>query len=275
MILSRQDAGLFFKLVKPLQVFVNNKLDLIQKCSTIEEYQKLEMEQKIKIRDALYKNIGLIDEFISENPQQFTVEELNIIRKWHKFIAGDFFIERYLSKHAIFIRDNAVYAVAGLYDPIDRIITPDQLPARVSAVLLPFKGRIIYDGLMQTYRIFFGRGIRSDLKEIYLTAKQNGRIIETLEPEEHNEKLVKVKKPAKDWSSKVSSLLKDVQELKAGAGSPSVQGPVFGLVKASMELAQAAVDNPGDIEQLWSGINKVSKALKKISVTLNRAIDSE
>ena len=49
------------------------------------------------------------------------------------------------------------------------------------ALYEPFKGQIIYDGLLSTYKIFFGTGVKSSLREEYRVAKQNGRIIESLE----------------------------------------------------------------------------------------------
>jgi hypothetical protein len=36
----------------------------------------------------------------------------------------------------------------------------------VKAVLLPFNGQIVYDGLFQSRNIIFGGGIKSDLKQL-------------------------------------------------------------------------------------------------------------
>lgn len=56
-------------------------------------------------------------------------------------------------------------------------------PVNVEAVLLPFKGKIIYDGLLLGYNIAFGGGIRSRFTQIYLTAKYKQRIVTSLEPD--------------------------------------------------------------------------------------------
>ena len=53
-----------------------------------------------------------------------------------------------------------------------------------TAVLLPFKGRIIYDGLLSPFRVTFGPGIRQRLGEAYKDAKQSHGIIATLSVEE-------------------------------------------------------------------------------------------
>lgn len=167
MVVSKDDVELFFKLMWSLQVFVNRKLNLVPDCDTVEALKELEMEKRVVVRDAVYGNGELIPQFAEENPQGFSDEELSIVRGWSKFITGDFFIERYLAKHAIFIKDKTVYAVLGLHDPFDRFAPREYLPLYVKVVLLPFKGKIVYDGLMHSHRIHFGSGTRGDLKETY------------------------------------------------------------------------------------------------------------
>lgn len=271
MVLPETDAKLFFKLMLPLHVFVNLKLNLIPDCSTAEAAKTLAAEDRLKLRDALYENIGLVDQFAKENPEGFDDEELEIVRSWSKFIAGDFYVERYLAKHAIFIKNKDVYAVLGLYEPLDYLVRREQLPAYVKTVLLPFKGRIVYDGLIQTYRIHFGGGIRGDLRETYLAAKQNDRIIESLAPSMAEVPKTKTPRPARDWRAEVDALSRQAETLRAGAGTPPIQAAVFSLVKTSLEMAQASVQSAGDLEELWNHTRKVERALRKIQTTLNRA----
>lgn len=271
MVLSESDAQLFYRLMWPLQFFVNQKLQLIPDCPTVAAYKDLPAEKKLAVRDALYKNSTLIDEFVKANPEGFNEEELRIIQSWRKCIVGEFYIERYLAKHAILIKDDTVYAVLGLYSPLEASAPREVLPVYVKTVLLPFKGRIIYDGLFQPYQVYFGPGIRSGLRETYLTAKQNQRIVESLEANRQPIIESKPRKPAKDWSKKIETLLKEAQELSAGTAAPAIHGPVFSLVKASLELAHSAMQNPDDVDQLWNEYRKAERALRKVWTTLNRA----
>jgi hypothetical protein len=101
--LSIQDAELFFKLMLSLQNYVNLKWGILPGVTTVDEYQQFPSKEKIKVRDKLYENIELIDAYFEENPQDFSGEELEIIRGWKEFCSGDFFVERLLKKHAIFI----------------------------------------------------------------------------------------------------------------------------------------------------------------------------
>lgn len=182
MILSKEDAALFFRLMWSVQSFVGQKQGLVPEHVTPDAYERLKGKQKLEVREALFAHPDLIETYVRENPHHLSAEELAIVASWRRFVDGQFFIERYLARHAIFIQDESVYAVVGLTDPFDVIIPRQALPVYVQAVLLPFKGRIVYDGLLRSYSVSFGGGIRGELKETYLRAKQNRRIIESLEP---------------------------------------------------------------------------------------------
>jgi hypothetical protein len=239
---------------------------------TLEAYRKCSSDEKMQVRDALYANSHLIDAYLQKNPDQFPDEKLEIIGRWRQFIAGQFYIERFLKKYAVFISaDDQVYGVLGLHDPFDVFFHPAQLPVLIKTVLLPFKGQIVYDGLLQTYRISFGRGISSNLKEAYLAAKQQGRIIESLDPDRGPTATKKSPQIIKDWRPELDELMANAKKLRAGSDQPAVLGPAFGLVKASLELAQAAAQNPDDLDGLWKSLRKVGRALRSVETTLDRS----
>jgi hypothetical protein len=56
------------------------------------------------------------------------------------------------------------------------------LPVAVQAVLLPFDGKIIYDGLLNTYSVTFGSGIRRSLDIASRNAQEREGIITSLLP---------------------------------------------------------------------------------------------
>jgi hypothetical protein len=138
--------------------------------------------RKLKVRDALFEHPNSSKNTWLRTPKLST-EELDIVESWKRFVAGEFMVERFLKKGAIFIGSHdppSVYLVLGLHSSIEEILPPYGAPYYVKAVLLPFRGRIIYDGLLEPYSLFFGSGIRGSLRESYLRAKQRGEIIETL-----------------------------------------------------------------------------------------------
>ena len=66
------------------------------------------------------------------------------------------------------------YGVLALSQPFEELIGP-YLPVLTQTVLLPFKDVIVYDGLMSSYRISFGPGIRRSLNESFKEAKATAR----------------------------------------------------------------------------------------------------
>ena len=54
MILSPDDAVLFFKLMPALQTYANRHLKLVENLNDPLDYRKVKMEDRLKLRDALY-----------------------------------------------------------------------------------------------------------------------------------------------------------------------------------------------------------------------------
>ncbi len=262
MLLSPEDAGLFFKLMPALQVFANQKLQIIKRLAHVEQYQKVSDEQRVKLRNALYEKPELIDEFVRENPFGFSGDELGIISGWVNFVAGDFMIERVLKKYAIFIGNNKVYGVLALTEPLRQVLGGMPLPVYVKTVLLPFKGKIIYDGLIETYSILFGHGIATSVSNTYRAAKQQGKIIESLDPGWQPSE-TKVVVP-KNWKPVLEDLSEKASKLRAGGDDNAVLSPAFSLVRASLDFAQKAAITPDDVDALEKSLQKIQRAFDKL-----------
>ncbi len=268
--LTDQEAGLFYQLMWALQSYVNLKLKMYPQIKTSNDYADCETEQKVAVRNALYKNIELIDSFVQENSQNISQENLSIVSNWKNFISGEFYIERFLKKYAIFIQEETVYGVLGISQGFDELIYYSDLPQYVNTVLLPFKGKIIYDGLLGSHNIYFGSGIKHSLKETYMREKQNNRIVDSLERSREGSQHKKNIKPLKDWKPELEEIAVKVKKLKGSAGHPAILSPAFSLVKASVEFAQLAASGDNDYETLSSALQKVERALDRTDTILYR-----
>ena len=84
------------------------------------------------------------------------------MKSWKNRVSGNFFVINYTQNETLFLDENdkdpKEYLVEGPSTPLWELI-PVPPPARVEAVLLPFKGKIIYDGLINADRIFFVKGL--------------------------------------------------------------------------------------------------------------------
>lgn len=265
-----EEADLFFKLMSGLQFYVNQQCEILPNIKSAKEYADLSMAEKVEVRDALWKTPDLIDTYVEKNPNGLSAEELDIVSRWKRFVSGKFQIFRYLKNHSIFIGEKSqVYGVLGLYDSLEDLFFGRPLPIMIETVLLPFKGKIVYDGVFRSYSIFFGAGIRSALKEEYMAAKQNERIISTLEPEATTPKEDKHRqKPRKDWDSVVEEIVGASQKMQGGS---AVEVAAFALLRASAKMAQSAVQRPDDLEEIWRLEQQARKALSRLQTVLKRS----
>jgi len=258
MTLPPNDGRLFFELMWKLQYYVNQKRGFHKNISSMEEYANLPTKKKMKARDELWKTPELIDSYAQENPDALPAEELEIIRKWKSFIKSSFFILRHLKKGSIFIKDDQVYAVHGIQDPLDEVIPSYALPQMVEAILLPFKGQIIYDGLLAGYRVHFGGGIRSGINHTYMVAKQKDRIITTLEPDLATSIIIK---PKKNIEPQLKDLSVTLTKLKSD--SP-IQNSALALARASVELSLADAQGTLTPDEINTQARKIFKSSKRL-----------
>ena len=230
MILSQEDAQLFHKLHKALMIYVNQKLKIVKRNPPSHgRFQAFPLEERLKLRNALHKHRELIDDFVGENPFGFDEEELEIIRSWRHLVAGKFVVFRYLKKHTIFLtmeEPTVAYGVVALSDPFEEALTQD-LPIMGETDLLPFKGRIVYDGMMSLYNIAFGGGYRRSFKESYDRAKAQFGVVTSL-PMEPGKAKANTPKSATRSSKKERSKPKRKAVRKKAGSSEDAQSPLVG-----------------------------------------------
>ena len=163
--------------------FVNQRLKVIpNKVATPEEFAALSPEVRLKVRNASVANVDLIESFVGENPARLSDDDLAIVRSWRHLVPGKFYVFRDLKKYTVFLstdKQPVAYGVLALSQPFEDLIGP-YLPVLTQTVLLPFKGVIVYDGLLSSYNISFGPGIRRNLNEDFKTAKARHGIVTSL-----------------------------------------------------------------------------------------------
>ena len=200
MCLPSTQVSQFYRLWLPLLNFANETLQVIPSFFVKGAKNKVDFENAIKVRDALWENVKVLDQFIQSNPFQLSADEISIVDNWRHHRQGKFIIFKALKKYAIFIsqdENEEVYAVKGLKSSFEESFGP-YLPLMMDTVLLPFNDEIITDGLFRSYNITFGSGIRRNLKSAYDDAREKGEIISSLLPETqalpHEIRVAKVQK---------------------------------------------------------------------------------
>lgn len=267
--LDQQDQELFYGLLWSLQTFVNNKRGVFPGIRDVEEYEKLSMVEKAEVRDILWSEPEYIDDFVEENPHNLEDDELAIIENWENFVQGKFVFERQLKKYAVFIKEEDVYAVKGITNPPEESIS-QRLPTFVETVLLPFQGEIVYDGLMRPHRITIGSNMKHEFKETYMRAKQNKRIIETLDPEKRKKQEQETDRPVVDYAPELETLIEQADELSASSDEPAILRPAFQLLQATLQFAKTANDNPKQVDMLYDELDSVQKMLDRAERIISR-----
>ncbi len=180
--ISEEDVALFYRLNWSLLFYTNQKYPVIMDLKEPVLTQR-DSEQVFKLQNKLYSHPELIDSFVAENPFKFNEEEIGIIKGWKNFVKGKFLIVAYLKDYTIFLttdKDQKAYGVLGLFDEIEDVLPP-LMPIFVDAILLPFKGKIIYSSIINSYNIQIGGNMRRGIQKEYQKAKSKYGIIASLD----------------------------------------------------------------------------------------------
>lgn len=186
MLLTPQETGRFYRIWFVLLHYVNNQLHLVPDFPASPGQGTVFPEDSRKLRDALWANDAVREQFIAENPAQLSAEDLALVDSWQYRLVGSFYIYRSLQKYTIFLSTATpahAYGVLGLTSEIEETI-PQPLPAYTEAVLLPYEHRIIYDSLLMSYNVLFGPGYRQSIQETYRNIQEREAIITSLLPED-------------------------------------------------------------------------------------------
>jgi hypothetical protein len=278
--LSPGDLERFFKLYHALHLYANERVQVLPEVRSREDMMGLSVEDRTRLRDALYDHPELFGQFGVENPAGLTAEDLLEVKSWSAFISGDFYIVRHLKRYSVLLtsgQNARAYGVVGLSDSIDDRFPGYSLPVYVKAVLLPFQGRIIWDGLVLFYNVTFGPGIRGDLNETYQRIKQREGIIESLTspvgaiaatiPKARHRKAQLDPRPI------VQRIAEASEQLRPGA--TPLQSRTFSLLRAATRLAEAATNEPTDLAAIHEQMRTLSRAYKQLATAYDREVHGD
>jgi hypothetical protein len=272
--LSKDDANLFYKLYGSLMAFANRQLRLVSNLEAASQIRQIDFQELVKLRARVYADDKILAAVVAQNPDGLSAAELDILASWKHRLGGKFYIARYLKKYTVFQgggEPGHLYGVLGISNPIEEVLYGRPVPIYVDAVLLPFKGQIIYDSLLQPYNIFFGGGISRSVKQSYNRLKVREGIIESLvgpdgAPSIGTSLKAKAKKPAADWRPAVAEIVSRT-EIMRNAETP-IENAALSLLRAAAAFAQAALDNPADADGLQGQLKPVRRAMTKLETAL-------
>ncbi len=249
MTLPPEDAKLYFHLQFLVLFYANQQLHVVSDADTHETMRRIPLEDRRSIRDALFSNPSVIDSYVSTNPDGLSPDQLDLIAAWKQCVRGRFFLYRHLKKHSIFMSDDdppKAYGVLGIHEEIEDVV-PQPPPVAVEGVLLPWRDKIVYDGILASYRIYFGPGLRSSLDRDYRKAKATSGIVESLtapvdlaarRPRKRRGPTVEELAAALDRAGQIVAELKQPEQLS--------QRRALAMLRAAISLAQATITEPAN-----------------------------
>ena len=195
-VLDPDEASQFLQLQGQLLVYANNQFGVMPGVDTYEEFQSAYIDDIRPLHERLYQEenaVEIIEDFVRENPTEFSQPQLSRIKSWENYKKGQFFVVEHLEDGTIFLDPDEprAYKVTGVYDDYADTLPEEALPvAMTSVVLLPYNGRIITDGLERADMLagMAMEMITDDPETIYEEAKHKFGIAKSLPPEDKPER---------------------------------------------------------------------------------------
>ena len=182
MLLSEADSDLFYTLWRPMLHAANLQEKMFPGLNIIKA-ARLNPEQMAKISRWIWKNPPFIDQYLEKNPS-LPADHREIISGWKRNYYGTWIVERYLKSGTVFIgSNNTVLLVQGLKSTYEEMFGYWGLPVGIRATVLPFRNKIITDGLVEVLPVQMGPGIRRNMKEIYSEARQKKQVFSSFTDE--------------------------------------------------------------------------------------------
>jgi hypothetical protein len=168
----------FLRLYLLLLHFAGKSRGIVAKNQTFSAFMNTSLEVKVNCRDAIYSPTPLIQDFI-QSEESLSEQDKFDASEWERFISGDFVALKHTKNHSIFLplKDaQEAYAVNSLTSDLGEVL---DTPVIIKTVLLPFRGKILCDGLI-SFGVFIGRNMELELKAEFKKLQKSGKLLKKL-----------------------------------------------------------------------------------------------
>jgi hypothetical protein len=174
-LIPEEEAKDFLRLYISLMHFAGKSRDIIAKNKSYRAFMNTSLDVKAQCRDAIYSPSPIIQEFI-ESSEGLTEQDKIDAEAWKRYIAGQFVALKHTKNHTIFmpLEDAQVaYAANSLTSDLGEML---DTPVVVNTVLLPFRSKILCDGLI-SFGVFIGRNMHAGLNDEFKKLKKSGKLL--------------------------------------------------------------------------------------------------
>ncbi len=181
--LAPEEASEFLRLHGGAILYAALRAGDVPAGTTMAQFYALKMEDKLRSRNRLYEDPQLLRDYLREMKPPPDAEVSRTVEGFANFVRDRFYIVKLYKKYAVFMADDALYGVLGITQPVSDLVHPSALPALVEAVLLPYRGKYVFDGFLLATNVLFGRNMSHSIDEQFKTLKARGGIIESAKDE--------------------------------------------------------------------------------------------
>lgn len=175
--LTASECLFFYKTFYGLMGFINEKKRIIKQDILPIYPNPVGDDQIYKVREVLWQNPELIDDYIAS--AKLPEDQEMLLKSWrdnHK--KGMFFLMEYKPEYALAIgtdkkKQDRIFAIKGISRSLSDALQ-QELPLQFESVLLPFNDKIIYDGFISRFPIKYLDGAKKAFKEMYQSALVRG-----------------------------------------------------------------------------------------------------
>jgi hypothetical protein len=164
-----------------LDVFAADATGIVEELKQKEEKMDINQLRK-KLRDAWCNDTTIIDNFIASDKHTLEQEHKDIVLGFKKHVKGKFVCMKYFPEYAVLnpVEEPGIfYGVKGLSEDFEEMIRISP-PYVLETVLFPYKGAIIWDGLVATYNVPINRVIAKNIIEEAKQARRHNLITTTM-----------------------------------------------------------------------------------------------
>src|SRR5258708_28586980 len=125
MLLPLQETERFYRIGLPLLHYCKPQLQLVPAFPAAPGKEEVSTADIVQVRDALWADDALREQFIAENPAQLSAADLALVASWQYRLAETFYIFRSLQNYTIFLSTTSpahAYAVLGLVSTVEETV---------------------------------------------------------------------------------------------------------------------------------------------------------
>jgi hypothetical protein len=177
MYLTKKQADKFYKIFHSLIFYTIEEFNMLDDPSVPGGKKPYTDYFATEVANTIWADSSIIDKYVKDNPEKLNSDELRIVSEWKHHVSGLFYMVKHTGGRTVMLQDGYAFGIVGISEDIAEMCP--ELPMAVEVTLLPFEGKIVYDGAFAFYSFSFGPGIKKEIENELKEIATKGSIVTT------------------------------------------------------------------------------------------------